>query len=114
MLLEASKDNATWTGYGSIGELVVWEGMRSVAFERPLNARYLRLRPAARYSSAPRRGDQWFAVREVEAFGLRELAQEQPQPARRPTWRERIEQVRRGRRERRRRREKIERRQQRR
>jgi len=80
MLLEVSSDNGTtWKNYGSVGELSVWEGTREVAFERPLNARYIRLRPSASYTSKPRRHDKWFAIREVEAFGNGELLNEAPE-----------------------------------
>ncbi|CAK0827088.1 unnamed protein product, partial [Prorocentrum cordatum] len=46
MFLEASSDGVTWRNYGSVSDVTLWEGNRAVAFERPLNARYLRLRPA--------------------------------------------------------------------
>jgi len=89
MMLEVSKDGETWKSYGSVSELTVWEGTRSVAFERPLNARFLRVRPSASYTSAPRRGDKWFALREVEAFGHQELAEERPEPGQPLSRRER-------------------------
>mmetsp|Transcript_30276 Transcript_30276/g.84930 ORF Transcript_30276/g.84930 Transcript_30276/m.84930 type:complete len:591 (+) Transcript_30276:64-1836(+) len=103
MLLEVSSDSVNWKNYGSVGELTLWEGDREVAFERPLNARYIRLRPSASYTSKPRRNDKFFAIREVEAFGKSELLQEAPEQPLTPLQRRQQKKNRRERAERRRR-----------
>jgi len=104
MLLEVSSDSVNWKNYGSVGELTLWEGDREVAFERPLNARYIRLRPSASYTSKPRRNDKFFAIREVEAFGKSELLQEAPEQPLTPLQRRQQKKNRRERAERRKRR----------
>lgn len=81
MLLEVSFDGVTWRDYGSLGDMLVWEGSRLVAFEHKLNARYLRVRPSATYTSIPHRSDQRFSLREVEAFGTSHLVEEDAVPA---------------------------------
>mmetsp|Transcript_121769 Transcript_121769/g.327055 ORF Transcript_121769/g.327055 Transcript_121769/m.327055 type:complete len:612 (-) Transcript_121769:91-1926(-) len=81
MLIETSFDGVTWRTYGTLGEMKVWEGSRLVAFEHRLNARYIRVRPAATYTAIPHRSDQRFSLREVEAFGTSDLLEDDPLPA---------------------------------
>lgn len=81
MVLETSFDGVRWRTSGALGEMKVWEGSRLVAFEQKLNARYIRVRPAATYTAIPHRSDQRFSIREVEAFGTSDLLAEDPLPA---------------------------------
>jgi hypothetical protein len=104
MFLEVSSDGAAWRNYGSVSDVKLWEGNRVVAFERPLNARYLRVRPSASYSARPHRNDQWFSLREVEAFGMSQLLEEVAEKPLSPRERRQQKKNRRERNERKRRR----------